>query len=605
MMERWKTLPLSRMAGRWKRRLGVFLGKPEATLIYHLKYELPDNPMIDTRRAQRILNYLVQEGCVNRYQLGRPRAISLEQLALVHDYDYLVKVSQPEVLERIFGVEVLRLDSEAIISAQRWMAAGTVMAARLAVRPGHRGRPVVSLGGGMHHAYPDHGGGFCLFNDVAVAIAQLRKEGYDGKILIVDLDLHQGDGNRHIFAEDSSVYTFSIHGTDWDEEPAGADLNISLGSGIGDRAYHKALDTYLPKAFSEARPDLVFYVAGVDIAADDKLGSWRVTSDAILRRDQKVLARIENRAFVWVLAGGYGTESWRHNARSLAWLLAGYDKPILSRPERSIRHFRSIANRFTREELHGKVEEDIILKPEDLLSDLVGPVRRSKLMGFYSLYGIELAMEHYGLIPLIREAGYPAVSLELDTSHPTGERLRVFSRDARKDLLIELVLKEIRDFPPFRLLSIEWLLLQNPRGVPTPERPLLPGQQYPGLGCLSEVVLMLVMMCERLNFDGIAFSPAHFHVAAQAQGILAFLDPVDAAWFSAIEEALMGIPLAQSTALIHQKALVDENTGETVSWHAAPMVLPVSDKLKEQFESQEYENAVEEASRRMGIKLRS
>ena len=104
--------------------------------------------------------------------------------------------------------------------------------------------------------------GFCAFNDVAIAIAHLRRTGYDRRILIVDLDLHQGDGTREIFADDRSVFTFSIHAEDWSTREIEHDLNVALGSGVRDRAYLEAIRTNLPKAFQKARPHLVFYLAG-------------------------------------------------------------------------------------------------------------------------------------------------------------------------------------------------------------------------------------------------------------------------------------------------------------------------------------------------------
>ncbi len=579
------------------RRAHTYLTQPRAELLYHIEYAAPDNPIIDPLRAQRIVDYLRGEGCVSRKQLRRPRPVGLQAFARVHDYRYLESVGDPALLERIFGEEARRVDTDALIAGQRRMVAGTVLAARLAVKPWRRGRPVVNLGGGLHHAHPDRGGGFCLFNDVAIAIRQLRAEGYAGRVLVVDLDLHQGDGTRHIFAEDDTVFTLSIHASHWDDDPAVADLNVELGASVGDRAYLEALDRYLPEAFEAAQPDLVCYVAGVDVAADDRLGSWRVSHDAIFERDRRVLRLAGDRAMVWVLAGGYGNDAWRHTARSLGWLLADHGAPVASEVERDLRHFRRIARRFTPLELSGGEEEDVILRAEDLLTDLVGPPRRRKLLGYYSQYGIELSLERFGVLPKLRAAGYPQVALELNTDHPTGHRLRVFSRDERRDLLIELVLREDGSVAPYRLLSIEWLLLQDPRKAPTAARPLLPGQQHPGLGVLGEVVGMLVMVCERLGFDGLLFAPAHFHVAAQAHGLLAFLDPADEAAFNALGEALAGLPLAQATRAVHHGEVVDLATGEPVRWNAASMVLPVSAELRAQLDSDEYDAAALEAGR--------
>jgi acetoin utilization deacetylase AcuC-like enzyme len=596
---KWPPLKAARRAGR---RLVTHLRESRATLVYHLDYEMPPNPLVDPKRAEKIINYLVREGCVTSRQLRRPEAVSFEQLARVHDYRYLEQVGHADTLDRVFGIPVQIYEYERIIDVQRRQVAGTVLAARLAVKPWRRGRPVVNLGGGLHHARADGGAGFCIFNDLAVAIRQLRSEGYAGRILVVDLDLHHGDGTRAIFAADESVFTFSVHSADWDDSPAVACLDVSLGSSVGDQTYLKALREHLPRAFAEAAPELVFYVAGVDIGMEDKMGSWRVTAEGMLARDQLVLEHLGERSMVWTLAGGYGDEAWRYTARSLAWLLADLDAPILSALERELRHFRRIAQQFTRAELSGGSEEDLVITPEDLMMDLVGPSHRTKLLGYYSLYGVELSLERFGVLSKIRAAGYPRVQVELDTRHSTGERLRVRSKDVREDLLVELVIRVSSDVDPYRCLSIEWLLLQNPRAQPTVERPLLPGQQYPGLGCLGEVVMTLVMMCERLELDGLIFSPAHYHVAAQAHGLLNFLDPVDEARYAAINAAVTQMDLARATQLVHSGSLVDEQTGEPVRWKSVPMALPVSTRLKERFEGAEYERSVMEAASRLRLR---
>lgn len=573
------------------------VGQARALLFYDLEYAPPPNPLIDPKRAQRVIDYLRREGCVSRNQLRRPERISMEALARVHDYAYLETVTDPLVLERIFGEDVRHLDQDRILFGQRRMVAGTVMAARHVSRPWRRTRVAVNLGGGLHHAHPDRGGGFCLFNDVAVAIETLRTEGFTGSILVVDLDMHQGDGTRRIYAADGSVFTFSLHAAPWDEDPAVADLDVALGRSVGDRSYLEALDLYLPQAFDQARPELVFYLAGVDGAVDDRLGSWRLSHEALLERDRRVLRHVGGRGLVWLLAGGYGQDAWRHTARPLASVLCNFDAPIPSATERDLHHFRRIARQFSRQELSGVTHEDLEIRESDIYADLLGSGAREKLLGYYSLYGIELLFERYGVLTKLRAAGFPQVRFDLSFNDPTGERLRVLSRDSRSDLLVELVLRVDRSQEDLRLLSIEWLLLQNPRRRPSADRPLLPGQSHPGLGVLRDLVGMLVMVCERLGFDGLRFLPAHYHVAAQAHGLLRFLDPEDEARFAALEEALAGLSLARASRMLHGGGVVDE-AGERVRWVPAPMVFPVSDALRARVESDEHDQAVEAASQR-------
>ena len=215
--------------------------------------------------------------------------------------------------------------------------------------------------------------------------------------------------------------------------------------------------------------------------------------------------------------------------------------------------------------------------------------------------GIETALERYGIFPHIRRVGFPEIELEMDTEYPRGQLLRIRSRPDGL-LLMELVLRDSREHPPYRLLTVEWLVMQNPKARPTPQRPLLPGQKHPGLGALRKLFLMWVMACERLGFDGIQFLPSHYHVAAQARGILAFLKPDDAAWFAAVEEAVAGLPLAKATQVVHEKGLELVETGETVEWRPSPMVLPVSSRLKEYLGSEKYQERLEETSRRIHIR---
>ena len=277
-------LPLARDAWRAARRLSSFVRLPRATVVYHPGYRAPENPFSDSRRAARILEYAMHEGCIHRHHVLRPARASIRQLNLVHPFSYLSQVAEPQHIERAFGQEVFELEAVEFIEQQRWMVGGTVSAARHAL--GLLGpRTVINLGGGLHHAETARGYGFCVFNDVAVAIAQLRKDGYNRRILVIDFDLHHGDGTRRIFAEDESVFTFSVHAEDWDDLPAIADMSVALGHGIGDEAYLRAVQEYLPRVFRRAKPHLVFYLAGVDVASDDTLGNWRVSADAILERD--------------------------------------------------------------------------------------------------------------------------------------------------------------------------------------------------------------------------------------------------------------------------------------------------------------------------------
>ena len=183
----------------------------------------------------------------------------------------------------------------------------------------------MSLGGGQHHAEPDRGMGFCVYNDVAVAIARLRARGWNLPVLVVDLDLHDGNGTRAAFANDSTVHTFSIHNATWNENPAVAATVLPLGPGVGDDQLLATLARELPPVVRGHQPALVVYVAGTDPAADDRLGDWRLTARGMLERDQRVIDTIRRdapgAAIAVVLGGGYGGGTWRYTARFVSWLL--------------------------------------------------------------------------------------------------------------------------------------------------------------------------------------------------------------------------------------------------------------------------------------------
>ena len=195
--------------------------------------------------------------------------------------------------------------------------------------------------------------------------------------------------------------------------------------------------------------------------------------------------------------------------------------------------------------------------------------------------------------------------MELNPRSGSGAAVTVRTDDARRLVLLELIVREMREVAPHRLLSIEWLLLQDPLARPTVERPLLPGQDHPGLGGVRIMMGMLSMAAERLRFDGLTFVPAHYHTAAQARGTLRFLDPRDEAAFVAIKEAVGARTLAEATRLVASSGLVHEATGKPFSWKPDTVVIPLSRALREAVGSPDYDHQVEEAAREMRLCLAS
>ena len=197
--------------------------------------------------------------------------------------------------------------SDPLVERSYRACGGTLAAARFALDEGI----AMNLAGGTHHAFPDRGEGFCVFNDVAVAIRALQAEGRIGRAAIVDLDVHQGNGTNAIFAGDDSVYTFSMHGRrNYPFAKVEGSLDLELEDGCTDDDYLALLVDALPRVVAEARPDLVVYLAGADPHVDDKLGRLCLSAGALARRDVMVLesAREVGIPVAVTIAGGYGRD---------------------------------------------------------------------------------------------------------------------------------------------------------------------------------------------------------------------------------------------------------------------------------------------------------
>jgi len=245
-----------------------------------------------------------------------PEPASWEDLALVHTPGYLEKLRHGR-LSIAEQAEVELAWSPDVVEVFRLMVGGTLIAARLAARtlggasagaavpPGDR--TVVHLGGGFHHAFPDHGEGFCLFNDVAVAIRVLVREAGLARAAIIDCDVHHGNGTATIFAGDPSVFTFSIHQLhNYPATKPRGSLDVGLADAAADGEYLHALRRALPRVF-EADPEMVFYLAGADPFEGDQLGGLSLTQEGLRQRDRAVLEAVADAGLpvVVTLAGGY------------------------------------------------------------------------------------------------------------------------------------------------------------------------------------------------------------------------------------------------------------------------------------------------------------
>lgn len=235
-----------------------------------------------------------------------PQPAPVEWLALAHDPNYVWAVLDKRLgreAERRIGFPI----TDRVIRRGRLSAGGTTLAARLALAHG----VACQTAGGSHHAHAAFGSGYCVFNDVAVAASVLRAEGVVDRILIVDCDVHQGDGTAAIFSGEPAVFTLSVHAAkNFPARKQASDLDIALPDKTEDAAYLKVLEAHLPALLEDLRPELVFYNAGVDPHEKDRLGRLALSEDGIIRRERFVVAACAeaDAPLVTVVGGGYGAD---------------------------------------------------------------------------------------------------------------------------------------------------------------------------------------------------------------------------------------------------------------------------------------------------------
>jgi acetoin utilization deacetylase AcuC-like enzyme len=574
-------------------------------VVYDARYQrgVAGVPM-DPLRGEKVVGALREAGLMDRELLFEPRPVTLENLLRVHTAEYLDEVQEPETLTRILGADVSPRDVEPTLDMQRLVVGGTIHATRLALRTGE---VAVHLGGGYHHATADAGLGFCVFNDVAVAIRRLRSRGFTDPVLVVDLDLHDGNGTRLVFADDPTVHTFSIHGDDWGPTDAVASTSIALGRGVEDARFLATLREALPPVVASVRPGLVVYLAGTDGAADDTLGNWRLSAEGLIERDRLVtrLVRPDGRGcpMVVVLAGGYGRRSWRYTARFLLWLASGREIEPVEEDQLALRRFRRLGRDLRFAE---SVDDGLpfTLNEEDLVGLMPGVLGPARFLGYYSRHGLELLLERAGVLAQLRARGFRRLRVELDTRDGEGHTVRILSEDRPADLLVELRAERSRGaIPGMEVISVDWLLLQNPRESFSERRPRLPGQQHPGLGLLRDFMGWLVVVCELHALDGVFFVAAHYHIAMQSRRLVRPLHPPAEARLRAITAALEGVPLPEATVAVEEGRVVDAKTGTPVRWEPVATVLPVSQRLGELVSGPGYEEAVAAESARLEYRL--
>jgi acetoin utilization deacetylase AcuC-like enzyme len=273
-------------------------------LIYDDRYDLHLGAHVfPSQKYRMIYNHLIAEGMATTADFLAPEPATDEDVLRVHSQEYVHKLKTGSLTY----TEILRMEvpySKELIEACWLAAGGSILAGRRALQDGW----AANIGGGFHHAYADHGEGVCVIHDVAVAIRRLQFDRAIETAMVVDTDVHQGNGTASIFGGDGTVFTLSIHQENnypYPKPPSTMDVN--LPDGVGDEDYLSILEKHLHEAFGEFAPEILFYVGGADPYREDQLGGLALTMEGLARRDALVFdyARRHKTPVAITLAGGY------------------------------------------------------------------------------------------------------------------------------------------------------------------------------------------------------------------------------------------------------------------------------------------------------------
>ena len=273
-------------------------------LVYHDRYDLNLGPHVfPSQKFRLIYEMLLREGLAKEEDFLKPEPASDEDILRVHTGEWVRKLKTGTLT----ASDVMRLEvpySAELVEAVWLAAGGTILAGQMALRDGFGS----NLSGGFHHAYTNHGEGFCAIHDVAVAIRRLQTDGAIKKAIVVDTDVHHGNGTAAIFRNDPTVFTLSIHQLNnypAHKPPSSVDLNMD--DGVEDEEYMSALIPAVQQALDSFRPDILFYVGGADPYCEDQLGGLSLTKEGLKRRDSSVLEEARRRGIpvATTLAGGY------------------------------------------------------------------------------------------------------------------------------------------------------------------------------------------------------------------------------------------------------------------------------------------------------------
>ena len=283
----------------------VLSSKMELPVINHEDYfaKIGDDHKFPINKFGELANYLINRNIVKKFHTPYP--CSEETLKRAHSENYIKHVKNKTLDQKIIKKIGFPL-VDSVVRRSLVATGGTVLASKLAINNG----VACNTAGGSHHANFDGGAGYCVFNDVAVAAQYLLDRGLAGRILIVDLDVHQGNGNSDIFRENRNVFTFSMHSkSNYPAKKSLSDLDVELDDNMEDREYIKILKFYINQ-LNQENFDYVFYIAGVDIHFNDRLGKLKISDDGIKERDEIVTENFFSKGIplCGVLGGGYNKD---------------------------------------------------------------------------------------------------------------------------------------------------------------------------------------------------------------------------------------------------------------------------------------------------------
>jgi acetoin utilization deacetylase AcuC-like enzyme len=548
---------LSRVRTRLRGRLPVW---------HSPSYRLPLTGLesrvgMEPRRADYVAFWLRESGAISSRDLRVPRPISFEDLDRVHGLELLESLARPEALARIYAVDPSDVPVDEVLATIRLACGGTLAAAREALTTG---APTLNLLGGFHHAAPDVAGGFCPVNDIAVALAALRVEGFRGTAVVLDFDAHPPDGTAACLAADPDSWIGSISASDWG--PLARCDETVLPEGTGDVTYLATLDALIRRM---PRPGLAFVIAGGDVLAGDRLGRLGLTLAGARKRDLAVAAALQGVPAVWLPGGGYHDDAWRVLAGSGMVLATGSEAPVPQNYDPLAARFAGIMAELSPAKLAG--DPEFTAKDLEEALGLASPESTQRLLlGYYTAAGLEHSLYRYGVLGYLQRLGYGSFRVTIDRASP-GDRARLYAEARGEEhVLVELVLQK-RRVAGHEVLYVHWLHMRNPIARFSDTRPRLPGQEVPGLGLAREFGELLALIARRLELAGVVLRPAHFHTAFPARHNFTFLDPARQGRFEAMMRDLRDVPLLDvTTAVAEGRVLMN---GEPYAWEADEMAL--------------------------------